>query len=157
MKGPSTQITTEYLMTLHSPLAAPQTVSSDLQIFTAPPGGWIKGPAIKGEIIPPTGDWLRAMPNGTQKLDVRLSIQADDGSSIFMTYSGRIVMPEKVATKYAAGDVLGPDDCYFTITPTFETASKTYGWLNDIVAIGKMVSCKGGEDSHVRYEIFAVR
>ena len=58
----SSSIGTEYLMTLHAPLEPPQLVSSDLQIYTSLHGGWVKGPAIRGELVPPGGDWLRSMP-----------------------------------------------------------------------------------------------
>ena len=97
------------------------------------------------------------MPNGTHKLDVRVSIKADDGSFIFMTYAGRIVIPPEAARRLDAGEAVGPDSVYFITSPTFETVSQKYGWLNDIVAVGKIVSCTGGEDSHVRYDIFALR
>src|SRR5262245_9603871 len=116
MQGPSTQISTEYLMTLHSPVSAPHD-AGDLQIYTSPGGGWVKGPAIQGELVQPGGDWIRAMPNGTLKVDCRVTIRADDGSAIFMTYPGRIVVPERAAAQFAAGDALGPDDLYFMITP----------------------------------------
>ena len=49
----------------------------------------------------------------------------------------------------AAGEEIGPIDAYFVISPTFETTSKKYGWLDDIVAVGKMVSAKGGDGGHV--------
>ena len=62
-----------------------------------------------------------------------------------------------VSFAVAAGETLGPDDLYFVTSPTFETASEKYGWLNDIVAIGKIVSCKTGDGEHVTYDIFAVR
>ena len=74
-----------------------------------------------------------------------------------MTYTGRIVVPENAAERLKAGDPLGPEDVYFIIAPTFETSSDTYRWLNNIVAVGKMVSMKGGTNSHVTYEIFAVK
>ena len=128
-----------------------------LRVYTALPGGWVKGPAIQGEIIAPTGDWLRVMPNGTEKLDVRMSIRADDGAIIFVTYTGRIVTHEHTNKRLAAGEEIGPIDAYFVISPTFETTSKKYGWLNDIVAVGKMVSAKGGDGGHVTYDIFVVK
>src|SRR5262245_65326916 len=93
MGHPLTQITTEYIMTLHSPLDPPQNANSDLQIYNVRAGGWVRGPAIRGEVIAPSGDWLRTMPNGARKLDVRLSIKADDGSIIFMSYTGRATSP----------------------------------------------------------------
>ena len=157
MTKPSTQITTEYLMTLHAPLQEPQRVGDDLLIYNCLSGGWVKGPAISGEIVPPSGDWLRVLPNGTSELDVRVSIKADDGSFIFVKYGGRIAMPADAAKRLEAGESLGSDDLYFITSPTFETSSEKYGWLNDIVAVGKIVSCAGGPDSHVTYDLFVVR
>jgi hypothetical protein len=63
MNAPSTVISTEFLMTLHSPLAAPQTGNKDLEIYTALPSGWVRGLLIPGEIIAPTADSLRIAPN----------------------------------------------------------------------------------------------
>jgi len=72
MESPTTQIKTEYLMTLHAPLEAGQPAGPDLSIYNVLPGGWARGPRIRGEIIAPSGDWLRIMPDGkTAKLDVR--------------------------------------------------------------------------------------
>jgi hypothetical protein len=36
-------------------------------------------------------------------------------------------------------------------------APSAYGWLNDVVAIGKIVSLNRTETRHVTYDIFAVR
>jgi Protein of unknown function (DUF3237) len=35
-------------------------------------------------------DWLRVMPSGFNRLDVRLTNRTDDGQLIFMTYCGVI-------------------------------------------------------------------
>lgn len=159
MDRPATAIRTEYLMTLHAPLDAPQSANRDLHIYNVLPGGWVRGPKIKGELVAPSADWLRVMPDGSHRLDVRVSIRADDGSIIYVTYVGRIVTPEAAKNRLDAGETLGPDDMYFITSPTFETTSEKYGWLNRIVAIGKMVSVsesRNGSGGHVRYDIFAV-
>jgi Protein of unknown function (DUF3237) len=157
MRHPLTQITTEYIMTLHCPLDPPQGAGGDLQIFNVRPGGWVQGPAIRGEVIAPSGDWLRVTPGGARRIDVRLTIKADDGAIIFVSYSGRSRAPADAARRLEAGETLGPDQLYFVIAPTFETAATTHGWLNDIVAVGKIVSLNRKDDRHVTYDIFAVR
>jgi hypothetical protein len=158
MKQPSTQITTEYIMTLHAPLDPPQDVDSSLQIFNVRLGGWLRGPAIRGEVIAPSGDWLRVLPNGTRRIDVRLSIRTDDGAIIFMSYTGRATAaPADAAARLAGGETLGPDKLYFIITPTFETAAPAYAWLNNIVTVGKPISLNRSDDRRVTYDIFAVR
>jgi hypothetical protein len=39
--------------------------------------------------------------------------------------------------RLAAGEAVDPRSYYFRIAPSFETASRKYGWLNRIVAIGR--------------------
>jgi hypothetical protein len=97
------------------------------------------------------------MPNGTLKLDVRASIKADDGSIIYVVYTGRIVVSEEANERLEAGETLVADDIYFITSPTFETTSEKYGWLNNVVAIGKMTAVKFGEGSFVQYDIFSVK
>ena len=97
------------------------------------------------------------MADGTFVLDFRSSIKADDGSVIFVKYTGRIVMSAEVGERFNKGEEISGDEAYFVTSPTFETASEKYGWLNHIVAIGKMVSLKAGPDSFVKYDIFAVK
>jgi hypothetical protein len=154
--GQSTEVTTEYIMTLHVPLDAPQIASDSLQIFNIRPGGWVNG-LIRGEVIAPGADWLRIMSDGTRRLDVRLSIKAHDDAIIFVTYQGRATAaPPDVAQRLAAGETLGPDQIYFLTTPTFETDAPAYAWLNQIVAVGKLVSLNRGKNRHVTYDIFKV-
>lgn len=47
------------------------------------PRGWVRGPAIHGEVIAPSGDWLHVLPGGAQKIDVRLTTVAE--SSLCLT------------------------------------------------------------------------
>ncbi|HVM86069.1 MAG TPA: DUF3237 domain-containing protein [Candidatus Binatia bacterium] len=158
MSHPSTQVTTEYVMTLHAPLDPPQGANADFQIFNVRSGGWVRGPSIRGVIIPPSGDWLRIMPGGARRLDVRLSIRTDDGAIVFVSYAGRAAAaPADAAARLAAGETLGPDQVHFVIAPTFETAAPSYAWLNDIVAVGKVISLNRADDRHVTYDIFTVR
>ena len=157
MDQPRTRIATDYVMTLHSPLEPPQQAGGDLQIYNVRPGGWLRGPAIRGEVIPPSGDWLRTMPDGVRKLDVRLSIRTDDGALVFMSFVGRTVSNADALRRLDAGETLGPDQLHFMIAPTFETASDKYAWLNGLVTVGKLVSLNRSHDRHVAYDIFAVR
>ncbi|MBX6323750.1 MAG: DUF3237 domain-containing protein [Rhodospirillaceae bacterium] len=155
MDHPVTQITTRYIMTAHVPLDPPHYVTRELQVFGVRPGSWVKGPGIEGEVIAPSGDWLRVSPAGTRRLDVRLCIRCKDGAVIFMSYAGRTRTPDRAAGRLQAGDTLGPDQLYFVIAPMFETSAPAYTWLNDIVAVGKIVSLNRTTDPQVTYDIFA--
>jgi hypothetical protein len=154
--GPTTSIQTEYLMTLYASLDPPHIADANLSIFNAP-AGWVEGPRIKGKILPPSGDWGRIMPGGVFRLDVRGTIQTDDGGLIFISYNGARLCPKEVQERFVKGEVLKADECYFVTAPTFQTKSEKYAWLNAIQAIGKMVEQKRGEGSYVKYDIFAVK
>jgi hypothetical protein len=153
----TTTIAAEYLMTLHAPIAgAPQRIDEALTIFHSDTGR-VEGPRIKGTILPPTADWLRAAPDGSLKVDARMSIATDDGAQIYVQYGGVIAIAPADFARMAAGETLGVEEMYFVTAPTFQTSDSRYAWLGQVQAIGKAVALKGGEGGYVRYELFAVR
>lgn len=108
--------------------------------FIAPvSGGHFEGPKLKGTIVPPGGDWVRARKDGSMKLDVRLQLVTDDGESILMCYEG-IGTPTD-------------DGMSLRTAPTFETGAEAYAWLNNVQAVG--IGVGGGES--VTYEVYALK
>ncbi len=154
----TTHVNTEYLMTVHIPTER-VAVDSSLTIVNILPGGTVNGPNITGKILPPGGDWVRVMPSGALRLDVRLTIETDDGALIYMTYGGVVVGSKETSEALARGEVLGENGFpYFVTTPQFQTASAKYDWLNKLQGIGKVAALKRTkEESYVRYDIYAVR
>ncbi len=153
--GPSTSVQTEYLMTVHALLAPPQALDQSLLVVGIPAGGWVEGPRIKGKILGPSGDWLRVMPSGILRLDVRMTIQTDDNELIFTSYNGVIQCSKEQSDRLNAGEELKAGDCHFIAAPTYETKSEKYSWMNAVQAIEKMTSLKGGD--HVDLDVFAVK
>ncbi len=154
----STTLKPEYLMTYEAPLDAPYAVDSSLVIFNVKPGGWAKGPAVSGTFISPGGDWLRVMPSGALRLDVKATLKTDDGALIHISYNGILQHTQESADRMYKGEPLTTRDIpYFIIAPTFETSSEKYAWLNSVQAIGKVVALKVGDGGYVRYDIFVIR
>lgn len=150
---PTVTVTTDYLMTLEAPLdPAFQAVGGRL-IVNVPAGGTVHGPKINGTLIPPSGDWLIPQPDGSLRLDVRATIKTDDGELIFTEYSGVIVPTKELNDRFAKGEVIKSDEEYFIVAPKFTTASKKYEWINQIQAVGKMISV---QNTKIKYSIFAV-
>lgn len=122
-------------------------------------GGTVEGERLRGEVMAGGGDWSE-LGQGTDGaaltlVDVRSLWKTHDGAMIYVTYSGRLVIPQAVLGDFrdpAKVEALSEDDYYFRIQPTFETADERYGWLNALVAagIGKRTA-KG-----VRYRIFGL-
>jgi hypothetical protein len=152
--GATTSIQTEYLMTLNWKLEPPQAIDQNVLVVNLP-GGWVEGPRIKGTMMGPAGDWLRVMPSGALRLDVRGTIKTDDGELVYTSYNGVVQCSKEQSDRLNKGEELKTEDCYFLTAQTFQTKSEKYGWLNGVQAVGKMVSLKGGD--HVRIEIFVVK
>lgn len=154
----TTQVSTDYLMTVYIPTER-KAIDNSLTIVNILPGGWVKGPKISGKIIPPGGDWIRTLPSGALRLDVRLTIETDDGALIYMTYGGVVVGTKEAGEALARGEVLKDKDFpYFVTTPQFQTSSEKYAWMNQLQAVGKMAELKRAKnDAYVKYDIFGLR
>jgi Protein of unknown function (DUF3237) len=156
--GPTTQLQTEFLMTFVAPLDPETDVDSSLSISNVQTAGsWVSGPRIKGVLVPPGGDWLRVLPSGLMRIDVRTTIKTDDGALIYMSYNGVLQESPANVAKADRGETLTAKEIgYFVIAPTFETSSAKYSWLNGIQAVGKMAELKEGPGGYVKYDVFAI-
>ncbi|MEH6468261.1 MAG: DUF3237 domain-containing protein [Porticoccus sp.] len=155
---PSTQVTTEYVMTYMAPLDPPVAIDDGMMIVNVRPGGWVKGPNINGKFIAPGADWLRVMPSGVFRLDVRGLIQTDDGAHIYISYNGIIKNSAESAERLNNGELLTDKDIpYFIAAPTFQTSSEKYAWLNEVQTIIKMAEVQFGETGYVKYDLFVIR
>jgi hypothetical protein len=117
-QSPTVSIETEYLMTFEAPLDPAQVVGPHV-IFNVPAGGTVHGPQINGSLIPPSGDWLVRMPDGTARLDVRATIKTDDGEIIFIEYGGVVAASEEVRERWRKGEEITLKDEYFITAPRF--------------------------------------
>ncbi len=100
-------------------------------------GGTANGPRLHGKLLASGADWLLMDDRGTGRLDVRGTIETDDGALIYLQYHGVLEMNEKVATALAKGEATEFGDTYFMTQPRFETGDSRYDWLNRIVAVGE--------------------
>jgi Protein of unknown function (DUF3237) len=151
---PTVSVETEYLATVELPLEPAQLASSRV-IVNVPTGGIVRGPKINGTTVPPSGDWLTAMPDGSLRLDARVTVKTDDGEIILVTYSGAVAASKEVRDRFNNGEVITSKDEYFITELQFTTGSKKYEWLNQIQAVGKMVSTQRGVK--IKYDWFIVR
>ena len=100
---------------------------------------------------------MQVLPDGTSRLDVRATIETDDGAFIYITYNGVIRGTEDSQAKLQSGEVVTSNEMYFITAPTMRTSSEKYRWLNHIQCIGKMTRVKTGDGAFVEYDIFIVR
>jgi hypothetical protein len=88
-------------------------------------GGTFEGPRLRGKVLPGGGDWMLLRPDGVRELDLRITLETDDGALIFTTFTG---MRHGAATD--------PEGEYFRTLPRFETAAPQYAFLNRLLAVG---------------------
>jgi uncharacterized protein DUF3237 len=119
----SLPITSRQLMILRLETAATQDIGSTLQgtltIFPVT-GGSFEGERLRGKVLAGGGDWVRAYGNGTFTVDLRVTLETDDGALIHMTFTG----------------VRDDANRYFRTVPRFETAAPKHAFLNRLLAVG---------------------
>ncbi len=97
-------------------------------------GGSFAGPRLRGRMPPGGGDWLLVRTDGSRRLDVRGTLETDDGALIYGT-------PDD------------PSTCYVRTAPLFETAAPRYAWLNHVLAVGY----GWRRDGRIGYSVYAIR
>ena len=102
-------------------------------------GGSFEGDRLRGKVLPGGGDWVLRRPDGVLELDLRVTLETDDGALIHMTFEG------------IRDDAAQPAP-YFRTLPRFETAATKYAFLNRLLAVGVGEISSGGP-VHVIEEI----
>jgi hypothetical protein len=129
----------ELLFTLVGRVSPPQeigTVPLGQRRIIPIEGGEFEGPKLRGSVLPGGEDCMLVRPDGAAQIDVRMTLQTDDGDLILMRYGGLRHGPKDVMDRLARGETVEPTEYYFRITPLFETGSRKYAWLNRIITIG---------------------
>jgi hypothetical protein len=102
-------------------------------------GGSFEGDRLRGRVLAGGDDWTVKRPDGVLDLDLRVTLETDDGALILMTFEG-------LRDDGAAG---AP---YFRTLPRFETAAPKYAFLNRLLAVSAG-EIRGGGPVHVIEEI----
>ncbi len=131
-------MTSQFLMTLQVNVAPVQRIGAvPLGTRTTVPitSGTFEGPRLRGKVGPGSGDWLLLRPDGVLELDLRVTLETDDGALIHMTSFGLRHGPPEVIAAIARGETVDPASYYFRTTPRFETAAPRYAFLNRLLAV----------------------
>jgi Protein of unknown function (DUF3237) len=119
----SASVNARPLMVLRLATSATQEIGSmpdgALTIFPVV-GGSFDGDRLRGRVLAGGGDWVKRLADGTLRLDLRVTLETDDGALIYMTFTG----------------VRDDANNYFRTLPRFETAAGKYAFLNRLLAVG---------------------
>jgi hypothetical protein len=114
------------LMTLRLSTAPTQNIGAGphgIRLTFPITGGSFDGDWLRGKVLPGGDDWVVKRADGVLELDLRITLETDDGALIHMTFEG-------IRDDGATG---AP---YFRTLPRFETADAKYSFLNRLLAFG---------------------
>lgn len=116
-------------------------------------GGQFKGPGINGQLRAVGADWLTIRRDGIGVLDVRATLEVDDGALVYMTYSGITDLGDNGHENFIRGQM--PTRLALRTVPRFQSAHPDYIWLNRIQAFS--VGEADLETLTVSYDVYAAR
>ena len=126
------------LMILQVAVAGPQRVGAGPHgTRTTVPitDGHFEGPRLRGRVLPGGGDWTILRGDGVLELDLRITLETDDGALIHMTSFGLRHGPPEALAALARGESVDPSAYYFRTHPRFETGHPKYQFLNRLLAV----------------------
>ena len=115
-------------------------------------GGTVKGKKLNGTFRAGGGDWLTIRPDGVGILDVRITLETDDGALIYFTYKGVADMGDDGYTRFLEGNPVlkMPLRC----APLCLTSHPDYAWMNrkQFILVGE------GDLTipHASYDLYAI-
>jgi hypothetical protein len=131
-------MTSRLLMMLQVVVAPPQKVGAvphGTRLVAPITSGTFEGPRLRGKVLPGGGDWTLLRPDAVLELDLRITLETDDGALINMTSFGLRHGPPEVLAALARGESVDPSKYYFRTAPRFETSAPPYAFLNRLIAI----------------------
>jgi hypothetical protein len=126
------------LMTMQVTVEGPQAIGAvpKGKRVTAPvTGGSFEGARLRGKVLPGSSDWTLLRSDGVLELDLRLTLETDDGALIHMASFGLRHGPAEVLAAIARGEAVDPSSYYFRTTLRFETGHPKYAFLNKLLAL----------------------
>ena len=126
------------LMTLQVAVVGPQKIGAvprGTRVAAPITSGHFEGPRLRGTVLPGSGDWTLLRADGVLELDLRVTLQTDDGALIHMRSFGLRHGPPDVIAAIGRGERVDPSTVYFRTTPRFETGNPKYAFLNRILAV----------------------
>lgn len=147
----------EHLFSFNATLDPPEVIGptpEGLRLNVYVTGGSVSGPKLNGKLRPVGADWLTIRLDGVAILDVRATIEADDGALIYVTYSGIMDLGEDGYDKMLNGEPV-PSGVAIRISPFCRTSDAKYLWMNRTHCIG--IGQAFIERGEVIYDVYAVR
>lgn len=116
-------------------------------------GGSVAGPRLNGRILPGGSDWPLTRADGNSVIDAHYTVEADDGSLIYVHNRGLRVSGAEVLDRLRRGEPVAPHEMYFRSAPVFDAPHGPHGWLNDHLFVATLERVGDG----VQVRVFVLR
>jgi Protein of unknown function (DUF3237) len=96
----------EHIMSYNATLAEPEVIgplADGLRLNVYVTGGEITGPKVLGKVRPVGADWLTIRRDGIGILDVRATMETNDGALIYVTLDGTLDLGEDGYEQFLQG------------------------------------------------------
>ena len=151
-RAPRLELVCSYSATLTPPeIIGP--VAEGIRVNFYVTGGELEGPGVKGKLRPVGGDWLTVRPDGVGVLDVKATIETDEGALIDVLYRGLGDLGPDGYQKFLRGDL--PATLPLRTSPILRSAHPSFNWLQREMFIG--FGAVDFATLQVAYDVYAVR
>ena len=146
----------EYVLSYNASLAPPEIIGpipEGIRVNFYVTDGLFEGPKIKGKLRPVGGDWLTIRKDGIGILDVRATLETDDGALIYIAYTGTLDVGPDGYKNFAEGKI--PEFIKLTVSSRMYTANPKYEWVNraQYAQVGEFERDK----LLVRYDVYEIK
>ena len=97
--------------------------------------GRFEGERLQGRVVG-GHDWFVRRADGTLAIDVRLTLETDDGAAALLFYQGRMIGSPETMASFRRGALLVPADYSLSVVARWECGDPRYAWLNDLICVG---------------------
>lgn len=129
-------------------------VPDDIRVNFYVTGGevWLPDGTKIGKLKPVGGDWLTVRRDNQGVLDVRATVEMNDGALLYVTYNGLLDLGDGGYENLRNGK--WPETAGIRSAPRVLTSSPAHAWLNStqLINVGEVDFRKG----YVRYDVYAI-
>jgi hypothetical protein len=148
----------EYLATIRVPLREPEIIGVTpagllVNWYWYPNEGDIHGPMINGKVRTMGGDWMTIRHDGIGVMDVRATVEGDDGALFYASYLGSCDFGENGYQNFL--DHRWPNIAPTRTAPRIHTSHPKYIELNRLQCIG--IGAVRMKELEYAYDLYALR
>lgn len=109
--------------------------NSEIRLIYHISSGRFEGERLSGIVQPVAGDWV-SVKGAQMKIDVRVTLETDDGAEITMSYENISALDPATMAIHSRTGKIERNGHFFRIDPILETKAEKYLWVNDLKVFG---------------------